>query len=262
MADEVVTTDTAASVASTTETSVETLSAAPTEAAAASTTETTVETVEPQQPAPPTEVKKPWYERRIDKLTAEKHDADRALKAAEAALAALSGKPTSEATSTTTQAEVVPASEVERLANVRAAELASKATFDAKCNSIYNNGVAKFKDDFKTATTALNQNIGMTPAFIEAADATGMPADIINALGKDLDEAARIMALPPIQMAVELTKLTSRLTAPTRVSRAPEPIQPITSRAPANPDELRDDLPIEEWMRRRTAQTNAKYTRH
>jgi hypothetical protein len=66
-----------------------------------------------------------------------------------------------------------------------------------------------------------------------------------------MDEAARIMSLPPIQMARELTKLEFKLGQPATkpVSKAPAPIKPLGSGKAAG-EGLSDDLPIDEWMRR------------
>jgi hypothetical protein len=54
-------------------------------------------------------------------------------------------------------------------------------------------------------------------------------------------------------MARELTKLEFRLNQPAAakpVSKAPAPVKPIGASGSADSD-LRDDLPLDEWLRRR-----------
>jgi hypothetical protein len=56
-------------------------------------------------------------------------------------------------------------------------------------------------------------------------------------------------------MARELTKLEFKLSQPAAkpVSKAPAPISPIGAKAATDSNDLRDDLPIDEWMRREAA---------
>jgi hypothetical protein len=71
----------------------------------------------------------------------------------------------------------------------------------------------------------------MNAEVVQAAIATGAASDVLNALGSDVDEAARITALPPVAMAVELAKLAGKLSVKEspQVSRAPAPIAPVGS---------------------------------
>lgn len=96
-------------------------------------------------------------------------------------------------------------------------------------------------------------------SFLMAALETGEAPKLIAALGANPDEAARVMALPPAKMAVELTRMS--LKEPQEISQAPKPIRPIATtagqnRSPINPDDpsRADQLDLKEWMRRREAQ--------
>ena len=63
--------------------------------------------------------------------------------------------------------------------------------------------------------------------------ATGSPVDVIHHLGSDLEEAARISALPPVRMGVELAKIaqqTAQAPAKRPISGAPAPIEPVSGR--------------------------------
>lgn len=97
--------------------------------------------------------------------------------------------------------------------------------------------------------------------FLMAALATGQAHKIIFALGGDLDEAARIMAMNPTKMTVELTKMSMK-EAPA-ASRLPKPITPVGGKAAAHTSidptdpERADHLSTAQWMARREAQIKA-----
>lgn len=95
--------------------------------------------------------------------------------------------------------------------------------------------------------------------FLAAAIETGAAPKLIHALGGDLEEAERILSLPPVRMAVELTKLANKDV--TEVSGAPKPIRPVASgsgvaHTSISPDDASrsDQLSTAEWMKRRNAQ--------
>lgn len=83
-----------------------------------------------------------------------------------------------------------------------------------------------------------------------------LDSDMSTKLGAHLvanpDEATRIANLSPARQAAEIGKLEATLsTAKSKsISNAPAPIKPIGAGG-ATDSGLRDDLPIEEWMRRR-----------
>ena len=75
-------------------------------------------------------------------------------------------------------------------------------------------------------------------------------------LAKNPDDAERIGALPERAMLRELGKLSVKLAAKPAANKPP-PIDPIGGRG--NPGTaLRDDIPIDEWMKRREAQLKRK----
>ncbi|MBL4664259.1 MAG: hypothetical protein JKY22_12075 [Flavobacteriaceae bacterium] len=77
-------------------------------------------------------------------------------------------------------------------------------------------------------------------------------------LGSNLDVAEKIFALPPIQQAIELTKIEFQVDAlkPKLVSGAPDPITPLGSAEKVSKDE--DDMTDAEWLEARYAQINAR----
>jgi hypothetical protein len=95
--------------------------------------------------------------------------------------------------------------------------------------------------------------------FLEAALETGEADGIIHRLGGDLNEATRILALPPVKMAMEVGKIGDQLGGGKEPSKAPKPIRPVGSSSPttsAKPDdpEHGHEMKIDDWMKARNAQ--------
>ena len=132
--------------------------------------------------------------------------------------------------------------------------------FNRKSNEAYSNGKAAHPD-WDATVGAINQ-LGpevMLP-LVTAALETEAPADVIYHLGKNLDEASRIMALAnnPVRMGMEISKLASKVVkpapAPRPVSAAPAPITPVSPNGGV-PDKPTDQMTMDEWMawRKRTS---------
>ena len=227
--------------------------------------------------------KKPWYYQRIDTLAAQR-DIERRLRAEhEIRLAAYelrfgkledqqeaqpAAQPASGASATgdaPPQKPVVrpsqrtfPADQVKHEAERIAAHNLRVQAFNEECNSIAEAGKKEFGAEFDTSIQTLTKDIfggdsrAIVP-FYEAVIETGAGAKVLHALGKDPDEAARIAALPPMKQAVALEQLAAKLRAPKPVSGAPKPITPVNGKA-ATPSGLVDNLPMDEWVRRRNKQ--------
>jgi hypothetical protein len=98
----------------------------------------------------------------------------------------------------------------------------------------------------------LRFSAAMVNSLVEAENAP----DIVYFLGNNLDEAERIAKLPAYAQAKEIGKLEDKLLAKPKkqISKAPEPINPVTSGKASNDTVLSDDLPLDEWVRRRNKQ--------
>lgn len=210
------------------------------------TTEQPQETTEEQQKE--TEEKKtPWFQKRINEVTREKYEAARVAEQAQREAQMLR-----EQLARLQSGEQVeqPQVDVQTLAQQEATRLFAEHRFNETCNKVYAEGKEAFPD-FDDAVKNL-QLVGVTREFLELATTSDASAKLLHHLGTDLEEAARIASLPPVQMARELTKLDIKLSQPAPakpVSKAPAPINAIGSGA-ASDNDLRDDLPIDEWMRR------------
>lgn len=112
---------------------------------------------------------------------------------------------------------------------------------------------------------ARNLDLRITPAMAEVIVESEVGDEIAYYLGQHEEEAARIADLSPLAAARELGKIEARLTkqetkaegeekeAPP-ISKAPAPITPVSKSAPVGDNKLRDDLPYDEWKKRREAQ--------
>ncbi len=205
-------------------------------------TETPAAPATPDAPAAPKE--KPWFVQRLERQKAE-------LETARARLAELErGAHRQTPSAETGTPQTVNPADVDRLANERAEKIASDRAFNEDCNSIAAAGKSAHPD-FMEAIGTLNMVAGITPALIEAVKEAGDPASLLYQLGKNPDEAARILALSPARMGAALAKLAAKAPTPPPVSRAPAPITPVAGAAKvdADPSSLSDD----EWWRRQQA---------
>lgn len=95
---------------------------------------------------------------------------------------------------------------------------------------------------------ASGANIPFTDAMIDALSVSEQAAQVADHLGRNPAEAARIAALAPQLQGYELAKLEGRLASPPKTTNALEPPSQVGARGVAATG-LRDDMPIEDWMR-------------
>lgn len=194
------------------------------------TTETPAEATAEPEAKPDEEPKRtPWFQKRIDDLTREKYEARRQADALAAQLEAWQraqvqpeqddGKP-----------RQITQADIDRMVDQKAEAKAAQAAFDAECNAAYEKGKQSFPD-FETALGNFRLLGGLPPQLVDAAIATGEAHKVLYELGKDPDEATRIMSLSPTRMAVELAKKAVSAPAPKPVSKAPAPVRPIDGNA-------------------------------
>ncbi len=117
----------------------------------------------------------------------------------------------------------------------KAARVAAHNEFTRQSNAMYDAGKTAHPETWEMAVGNLNDMGIMSPTLLEAAMATDSGAAVINHLGTDPEEAARIVSLPPARMGAELAKLAIKLSTPakkdTPVSRVPAPITPLRPNA-------------------------------
>lgn len=180
---------------------------------------------------------KPWFQERIDQLTREKHDERRAREALEATLAEMRTNPDNPQ----------PKADVQTLAKQEAAKIVEQQRFDDKCNEVYSSGKAEFQD-FDDTIANFRMLGGLPVPVLEAVNQLPDAHKVLYALGSDMDEAARILNMAPVPMAVALAKLSMSPAKAKPVSNAPPPINPIGGQARGGETDP-EKMSIDEWMK-------------
>ncbi len=202
-----------------------------------------------QEPAPK---RVPWFERRIDEVTAARREAERERDALRALLEQRDpAQQQPGAQQPQPPAQPDPYKLAEEIAHRKALDEAANRTFEA--------GVSSHGEAFVTAVRTMQQvaDISKQPDFLEAVTSLPNAADVYFHLGSNPDEAAHVLRLPPVKMAMELARLSAQIGKPKPASKASAPITPVGRGATPSSD-LTDDMPIEEWMKRRQAQVDAR----
>ena len=234
---------------------------APTEAPAEQpegTTQPPAEAGAEEASPPSTQEPAPWARKRIDDLTREKHEAKRRADELEARVREMEAAQTAGRHATDD-------AEIDRLARERATQIAAEQRFNDACNRVYESGKTEFQDfDQKLAT--LTQNLGnLNITTLSALVEVDNPHKVLYHLGTDLNEAARILSLPPLKQAMELAKIGNNMSnTPTKpASKAPAPITPkVGVGGGAQPDIYSDKLSTSEWMELRNKQLKEKRASH
>lgn len=174
-------------------------------------------------------------QKRIDELTREKYKARREAEQARQEVEQLRNMSAKEISEHPEAVKELVIREAERIA--------AEKVFNDACNTVYAKGKAELGESFDSAVQGM-QMVGMSREFLEIVSSmdSNIGYKVISQLGSDLDEAARIASLPPVQMTRELTKLEVKLSKPQKtVSGAPEPIKHISGNkatASKNPERM------------------------
>ena len=205
-----------------------------------------------KEPAAKEEIKpkrEPWHQKRIDELTKARREAERENAALRAML---------ESRNTDTKTSPVMSDDV---ITSRANEIVKVQRLNDAANALANTGKTAYPD-FNEAVSGIAQvaDLSQRPDFLEAVTDLPNGHDVFYMLGKDPDEAAHILSLPPVKMALELAKLSAKAARPNKVitSNAPKPITPITKTSTSSA-EISDDLPMAEWLKRRSETARTRY---
>jgi hypothetical protein len=125
------------------------------------------------------------------------------------------------------------------------------------CNDVYAKG-KEAHSDFDEVLKQYTHLGGLSAQFIQSALETDRPAEVLYALGKDLDEAARISSLSPLKQAVAMERLAAKLAAPKKVSKAPAPISPLGTNKANLGNKDPEEMSTKEWMEWREKQMKVK----
>lgn len=185
--------------------------------------------------------KDPWWQKRIDEVTAKRYEADARATAAEQALADFIAQQRGPDPEPTTEGRVYTQAELDQLTQQRASQLAQQQTFTARCNTVAEEGSKTFGSEWDASLKNLTSVGVLSPqdtSFIEAALETDAPEKVLHHLGQDPDEAARVAALPPLKRAIEMDRIATRLNAKGAPEKrtAPPPVTPVDGSASPNFD--------------------------
>lgn len=230
--------------------------------------------------------KTPWFQRRIDALTAEKweerREKENLRRQTEVLLQQLAdlrkGVTTTPPATTTTPPPAdgttppapttppqtqntgrtqVSEAEINAMAERRAAEIAKTTAFTKACNDIYSNGKDDYQD-FDQAMRTYQMLGGMPQPLLEIITEMPNAHKVLYKVGKDLDLAEKLVKMNPTRMAMELARVESSLSKPpvVQVSNAARPIAPVdgNNRAETNPE----NMTTEQWITWREAELAKK----
>ena len=225
-----------------------------------------------------------WAQKRINELTAKRYEAQREADAAKADKAAIEARnaellaqlaKAGTSTTTTSGSSVPPVvttptlteEEIEQRVAQRAQEIAAIKLFNDSCNDVAIKGKGEFKDwDDAVKNLAMVGAMGKDVPidFVETALELKDPHKVLHYLGtQQMEEAARIAALPPKKMALELARIEAKLNAPAltpvhvspAISNAPPPVIPVAGGAkPGTPDINDPNISMADWAKIRSQQ--------
>lgn len=200
-----------------------------------------------------------WALKRIGELTRQRHDAERKLSEASGEAARYralveqmrqeSGVEQGQQQQTQQQPQ-----DIEALVEQRATQKAQQEQIQARGRSVATVGETEFPD-WGTAVQTLDA-IGISDSQVSALLGMEDAHKVIYTLGKNPEEAARILSLPAVQQGRELERLALKAAQPAAkaVSNAPAPITPVDSNVSAEVDPSK--MSMDEWVKWRNK--NAK----
>jgi vacuolar-type H+-ATPase subunit H len=153
-----------------------------------------------------------------------------------------------------------------------ARQISAVERFTEKSNEIVELGSKKYGSDYvKVVRDELTKEVG--PLVVDNLPSPFMSAvmkvaksqthELLYEIGKNADIASELAELDdPIDLAIRLKEVQKELldqSLKPKTSNAPTPLTPVKGKAKSN--ELSDDLPMDEWVKRREADLKAKRLR-
>lgn len=203
---------------------------------------------------------------RIDRLNRERYEAIRQRDEYAAMLQQLQRQQPPPGTPPTNAAD--PYEQGRAQGHNEAQERAVAERFNAACNDLFRRGQDEY-GDMPDAVAALNAvGYGARPDALAALTQLPDGHRVYRELASDLDNAARILQLPPMAMALELARMSRgqndnlpqpandngarAAPLPPPVSRAPAPLRPVGGMSARSEKPLSDpNLSMAEFIRRR-----------
>lgn len=237
----------------------------------------------PVEPEEAVDKKDPWYKKRIDELTRDKHDARRHAERLEKMLEQMASQQRAPEASTPSiqppnpedfaggqydpryiqaQLEYTRVSAIEEARKAVAAEYEQRSQMErqqmaqAKLEASEAATRAKFADyDAVIEGITSDPRLAQNPTIRQALLGLDNGPEIAYTLGKNLDVAYEIANMNPIQAGMRLAEIINR--APRKVSNAPTPIKPLGTTG-ANPAKTLYEMSPAEFIAARNAEERAK----
>ena len=213
--------------------------------------QTQVAEAEQQQEAQPQEQQEQksapadWALRRIAEITAKRREAE-----AEAARWKEQYE-RAQAMAPADQQQHQPQQNVDQLARAYAENIRAQEREQERLVSIEQAGRKEFGAEFDTAVANLNAAGVGGPEFLRVVAEIPNAEKVVAWLGKhdNLGEAVRIAGLSPIQMGIEMTKLSTKAAKEMtkQISKAPAPIQAIDGGSTGS-DSVEPSVGSKEWF--------------
>lgn len=199
-----------------------------------------------------------WALKRIGALTAKSHQAEREAQAAKGEAERYRLLVEQMQRGETPEPVTKPGEQpnIDELVNKRAAEMEQQRAITERGQSVAKVGAESYPD-FNSAVQTLDA-LGISGDQVHSLLGMDDAHKVIYSLGKNPEEAARILALPPLQQGRELERLASKpapVTPARAVSKAPAPITPVDGGTTADVDQSK--MSMDDWAkwRAKTAKT-------
>ena len=194
-----------------------------------------------------------WVPKRISEITAARRAAEARAAELEAELQRVRA---AQAAPTDGQPTPAPNNQsVEQLARAYAEKMVREQTEAQTINSriaaINEAGAKEFGDDFEKSVQNLQVAGVGGPDFLRVITNIPKAEAVVTWLGKpeNMNEAMRIASMDPVQMGIELTKMSSKAAKELgkQISKAPPPIEPVGGGGGGDTAEP-DPKNVKEWM--------------
>lgn len=207
----------------------------------------------PTEPEVKTAPDTSWVPKRISEITAARRAAEQRAADLEAEVARLRSAQTSAPVEGQQQ---TPQPDIEKLARSYAERMVRDQTevqsMNQRIESINAAGAKEFGDDYEKSV----QNLGMAGVggldFLKVLTNIDGAEKVVTWLGKNenINEAMRIASMDPIQMGIELTKLSPKAAKALgkQISKAPPPVQPVDGGGGGSDGVEPDPKDTKAWM--------------
>jgi hypothetical protein len=208
----------------------------------------------PTEPEVKTAPDTSWVPKRISEITAARRAAEQRAADLEAEVARLRAAQTSAPVEGQQQQTAPP--DIDKLARSYAERMVRDQTevqtMNQRIESINAAGAKEFGDDYEKSV----QNLGMAgiggPDFLKVLTNIDGAEKVVTWLGKNenINEAMRIASMDPIQMGIELTKLSPKAAKALgkQISKAPPPVEPVGGGGGSSDGAAPDPKDTKAWM--------------